>query len=490
MAKKDDEDDVQDAPDATELQPAPNGGVYGTSRSAAPTEAADPSQYSNNDKLGMAAVALLTPLLGGLIGGKSGALAGASSGAEGVSGQIKRDEDFQRQQALYGQRYGRQNKLGYEVRRQMVDGVPTDVVFDRVTGQWKTPDGHVAYTSEGEKNAVPGAPAPAPVPADGQVDSTTPQSAAPAQAAKPVPAQPPPTDPVSKRLAELDEMMPADEDLDPAHRDGESITQAKARVQQAQAMRAHVLAEQGKLKDTVALGKGPKKAAASGGGAAEEPGPAASSKASYDPKLEKDWTHLNEKLTTALASGRSDVGRNQAVVTNAKKIMALGEQGQGQEGGLDKRQIHELAISVGNLLSGGTAAAQSTVESLVPRTVGSDTAKIEEWLTSDPTGTNQKEFVARMMETADRERHLAEEGIKSAKQDILYNSGLRNQDPARFQKVIEHSLGPNAQIDSQGRYVQQPYAPKTRIQPGHQESGYEFKGGDPGNKANWKKIGD
>lgn len=449
---QDDDDDVLD--DASEPKPT---GVYGTAAAPPPEEQADPSQYTDNQKMGMAAIAMLTPLLGGLIGGRTGALAGAAGAGQGIGAQVQSDTNFERQQALYGQRYGRQNKLGYEVRRQMVDGVPQDVVFDRVTGQWKTPDGKIAYTAKGEENAVPGGATPAAAASDA---GAAPPAAA-AQASAPVP-----TDPVSQRLAELEDLMPSDDDLNPARQEGESLAQARSRVQQAQATKAHVLTEQGKLKDAVALGKGPKPAAAaaddsddSGDAPPAKPATPAAPPAA-DPKTVAEFQKMGKDLTGGTASSRTDFGKNQATITNAGKILALGEQGKHQPGGLDARQIHEIAISTGNLLSGGNAAAQATVQALVPSSVGTAPAKIEEWLTSDPQGTGQQEFVNRMMETAQREQFVAQENIKGIKSDVFQTySDLADKSPQRFKALKDYHLGPNAKFDAQGHYLPQQFHP-------------------------------
>lgn len=172
-----------------------------------------------------------------------------------------------------------------------------------------------------------------------------------------------------------------------------------------------------------------------------------------DPKLEKDWMKMNHEMTAGTASSRSDMGRQQATLTNADRLLTLGEQGKLQKGGLDKRQVHEAAIASAALVSGGSGAAQSTIEALVPHTSDNIQANIEEWLSSDPTGTNQQAFVNRMMETAQREKHLAGQKINGIKTDVMQGyAHLKKADPERWEKAVGYQLGKDAKFDDQGHY--------------------------------------
>ena len=186
-------------------------------------------------------------------------------------------------------------------------------------------------------------------------------------------------------------------------------------------------------------------------------------------QLQKDWKELGKTMISGNARTSTDMGRNQATVTNANKLLTLGAQGEKQEGGLDKRQIHEAAIASANLVSSGSGTAQATIEALVPHASGNMEASIEEWLTSNPKGIGQQAFVERMMETATREKHLAGENMKAIKSDILQEFGhLQAVDKDRWDKGVAYNFGKDAQFDEYGHYVPKEFneKPKAAKQPG------------------------
>ncbi len=178
-----------------------------------------------------------------------------------------------------------------------------------------------------------------------------------------------------------------------------------------------------------------------------------------DLSLDKRFTEFGKDLNEGLASGRTDMGLHQRMVSSADRVLQLGEQAKHQKGGLDKRQIHELAIASAGLVGGGgTGAAQSTIEALVPHSAQGSIASLEEWLTASPQGTNQQEFVNRMLETADREKHLAQEKLKSIKAGVLQMYGdLKNRDPERYENFVKTNFGDKPQFDQNGKYVMQDY---------------------------------
>ena len=198
-----------------------------------------------------------------------------------------------------------------------------------------------------------------------------------------------------------------------------------------------------------------------GAGAAGAPAGSAAAAGADEPLSKEDqkiWDKLQKDTNPALASSRSDLGVNQRMISSADRVKQLGEQAKTQKGGLDPRQIHELAIATAGLVSGGgSGAAQSTVEALVPQTYGRNAAGIEEWLTSNPTGTDQQRFVDRMLETADRERHLANEKEKNAVNNTYQGYTLWDRAPHRMEHNYYRQMGDDAAYDEQGRYVMEPY---------------------------------
>lgn len=176
---------------------------------------------------------------------------------------------------------------------------------------------------------------------------------------------------------------------------------------------------------------------------------------------DKAFVDLATKMNPGLAGSRSDFGKQQSMVSAADRVLTLGQQVVSQPGGADKRQIHELAIASANLVSGGgSGAAQSTIEALVPHSYGATAAGIEEWLTGNPTGTEQQQFVKRMLETADREKAMAVDKVKGIQSAILAaSSHLKNKDPDRFNSIQQRYFGPDAKFDPYGNYVSNAPAP-------------------------------
>ncbi len=182
---------------------------------------------------------------------------------------------------------------------------------------------------------------------------------------------------------------------------------------------------------------------------------------SSDDKSNKRFSEFGKELDSGKASSRSDFGKQQSTISNADRVLALGAQGDSQDGGLTTRQIHELAISSAALVSGGnTGSAQGTINALVPHSYAGSAAGIEEWLLNEPKGANQQAFVKQMLETADREKQLASEKVKGYKAQVLSGyKDLEKTDPERYGQMVSMHFGDNPQFDKNGAYVPKPYAP-------------------------------
>jgi len=135
----------------------------------------------------------------------------------------------------------------------------------------------------------------------------------------------------------------------------------------------------------------------------------------------------------------SNLALNQRRLDQADRLKALVTEGNGDVRNLDRRQMEELAIGLDSMLSGGGHGAESQVKALVPSTAWGDGAKLKEWLSNDPQGTNQVAFVRRMLETVDRERSVAAYQIKSAQIKRLgAHSGLKERNPERYYAILNN----------------------------------------------------
>lgn len=128
------------------------------------------------------------------------------------------------------------------------------------------------------------------------------------------------------------------------------------------------------------------------------------------------------------SSGRAgEFGKNQARVNAAKRLLALGQDEHGAPRDLTPQQMPELAQGLASLISGGGAGAQSQIEHLTPQSMRGDWAKIAQWVTNEPHGTGQQAFVQNMLETAQREAQVAQQGIDQ----------VRGQLGAKHQRILQ-----------------------------------------------------
>ncbi|MEQ1666372.1 MAG: hypothetical protein ABL927_13460, partial [Bdellovibrionales bacterium] len=167
---------------------------------------------------------------------------------------------------------------------------------------------------------------------------------------------------------------------------------------------------------------------------------------------DKDAASLDKHLKTGWAGRSGNAGIVQGKINSAEIAEQLIEQGKGQKGGLDSRQIEELAQSTARLLGGG-AQASGRVEALVPHTMWGKTQSLAEWLTNNPTGTGQEEFVKRMAETVAREKSLAQDQMKKLKVSGLpvYNS-FKKRNPELYKQILQANEFDDSMIDDKGRY--------------------------------------
>lgn len=153
-------------------------------------------------------------------------------------------------------------------------------------------------------------------------------------------------------------------------------------------------------------------------------------------------------------SGRSgQAGQVQGKINAAEYAEGLVEQGKHQPGGLDSRQIEELAQSTARLL-GGTAAASARVEALVPHTLWGQTQSLKEWLTNNPTGQDMQKFVDRMTETISREKAIAQTQQRTFQvEGLAAHSALRKRDPELYNSILKSKGIDPSMITKDGRYA-------------------------------------
>src|SRR5262249_18470160 len=121
----------------------------------------------------------------------------------------------------------------------------------------------------------------------------------------------------------------------------------------------------------------------------------------------KDAQNLNKHLELGWTGRSGQAGIVQGKINAAEHAQALLDQPKNQPGGLDSRQVEELAQSTSNLLGNGTQAS-ARVEALVPHTFFGRAQSLNEYFSNHPQGQEMQAFTDRLGETIAREKKLAE----------------------------------------------------------------------------------
>lgn len=151
---------------------------------------------------------------------------------------------------------------------------------------------------------------------------------------------------------------------------------------------------------------------------------------------------IRDDLDPSSGRGAGLFGKDQGLVTAAEKVLALTDDGKGGRNfNLTVRQVPELVQSVGAMLSGGNATAQAQLEHLMPKSWGSSAAERLEYLSGHPQDAQLGAFVKQYVETAEREKHLAQKRIRDVQlRRLPYHQGIYAQYPAETKALIKQYL--------------------------------------------------
>lgn len=128
------------------------------------------------------------------------------------------------------------------------------------------------------------------------------------------------------------------------------------------------------------------------------------------PKMQSDFQKdLDPNINRA-----GEVGKNQARVNAANRVLALAVGPDGNAANLSSNQMPELAQSVASLISNAGSGAQAQIEHLLPHSIVGDVNKMAQWLTNEPRGAGQQAFVQQMIDTAKREQGTAAQAVRQA----------------------------------------------------------------------------
>jgi hypothetical protein len=159
-----------------------------------------------------------------------------------------------------------------------------------------------------------------------------------------------------------------------------------------------------------------------------------------DAKIEaadtKRFSHVNDKLSSALASSRSPFGSAAKNWRFADNIQALADQYKGNLNDMDSRQVEEMARSLDGLLSSGVSTVAGTAN-LVPHTLFGKVQSASEYVQNLPKGAQQGKFLQRMLDTVEREKQQASKQMQMYQGEILGDStDLASKYPQKFEDMM------------------------------------------------------
>lgn len=157
--------------------------------------------------------------------------------------------------------------------------------------------------------------------------------------------------------------------------------------------------------------------------------------------VNKDIAGFNKDVQDVYKSRSGAIGRAAQTIRQADAIDALMATGR-IEGNF---QLRELASSFDSMLRGGQTAV-SSINELVPHDLAGDTAKVKEWLTSDPAATDRKPLLKLMQKLTNRERGMAESQINDYITQIAAHKYPRLHDNQSFNNQLD-SLGIKDQVE-------------------------------------------
>ncbi len=154
-----------------------------------------------------------------------------------------------------------------------------------------------------------------------------------------------------------------------------------------------------------------------------------------DQFADKRFSLLGDALDPSKQKGGA-FGTSKGIFDRAERLETLGNAY--KSGNLDSRQVEELAIGLNSMLQGGNVGAAEQVKALVPSTIIGNGAKIAEWLTNAPQGTNQQAFVQRMLGSVSREKQTAADQIKRTQfQRIGRYADLESKNKDQFENTLQ-----------------------------------------------------
>lgn len=111
-----------------------------------------------------------------------------------------------------------------------------------------------------------------------------------------------------------------------------------------------------------------------------------------------------------------------------------------QPGGADKRQMAELQMEVAKVLTGQGVMSNESLNSLATNSARSKIANWQEWLTNNPTGQAQQQFVQRFQNTLERQANFNDKELDKYKQKSMAKyTTFEKQSPDEFYASLQQA---------------------------------------------------
>lgn len=191
-------------------------------------------------------------------------------------------------------------------------------------------------------------------------------------------------------------------------------------------------------------------------------------KGEFGPKdIAAKWKEYGAKVTPEIASSRSILGQAGNTMLRGRRLEALAKSVDNMN--LTPQEMTEFAAGMAALITGGNQPALRTIEEMRPKTATSSVMNAVQWVTNNPTGTEQQAFIRRWLKTLAREQQVAEHTAKRGALRLLpsYSIYGRKMKELGAGKDVESSLkelgiydfvDPETLLPKEGAFSEDPYA--------------------------------
>lgn len=130
------------------------------------------------------------------------------------------------------------------------------------------------------------------------------------------------------------------------------------------------------------------------------------------------------------------------IIFQDQRLQALNEFAQGNP---TKNETQEITIAFDRVLRGGGALPVSEIKALAPSSAIANGAALWQWITANPTGTNQQALIDRLVRGASRERRVAENKIKTQLSKMKLAIAPEYAKDKEFMQVIANNIATQSQ---------------------------------------------